>query len=100
MNLASAKVAVQINYCVNCPFQDEPKTFEVRLENAGERTCVTVDWADGLPTEFYGNLASCQLRYPTLAAKDVLPFNYTEKVIRAVRDELYKNRSSRKTDSQ
>ena len=53
--------------------------FEVKLENAGMRTCVTVDWADGLPMEFYGNLASCRIRYPTLAAKDVLPFNYTDK---------------------
>ena len=47
---------------------------------------MTVDWADGLPMEFYGNLVSCQIRFPTLAAKDVLPLNYTEKVIRAVRN--------------
>ena len=67
-------------------FQDEPKAFEVRLENAGKRTCVTVHWDDGLPTEFYGSLASCRTRYPELGEADVRPFNYTEKVIRAVRN--------------
>ena len=66
-------------------YQNEPKEFEVRLENAGKRTCVTIDWADGLPMEFYGNLASCRRDYPALAAKDVLPLNLTEKVIRSVR---------------
>jgi hypothetical protein len=66
-------------------FQDEPKSFEVRLENAGTRTCVTVDWGDGNGLEFYGNLESCQVRYLTLTFLDVQPFDHVGKIITAVK---------------
>ena len=45
-----------------------------------------VDFADGLPLEFYGNLESCQLRYPTLTAGDIKYFNYHEKTFTALRN--------------
>eukprot|EP00095_Tigriopus_kingsejongensis_P012230 maker-scaffold528_size145933-snap-gene-0.29 protein:Tk12230 transcript:maker-scaffold528_size145933-snap-gene-0.29-mRNA-1 annotation:"hypothetical protein IscW_ISCW000316" len=64
---------------------DEPRDFTVTLERAGLRTCVTVDWGNGDPLEFYGNLDSCRIRYRTLVASDVKEFNHISKTIKSTR---------------
>ncbi len=64
---------------------NEPKDYEVRLENAGKRTCVAVNWADGNGVELYGNLLSCRIRYPSATADTVKPFNLTTKTIHATK---------------
>lgn len=65
--------------------QGEPRNFEVKLEYAGQRTCVSVDWGDGEPLALYGNLLSCKIRYPTLTPSDVGYFNHVTKVIKETR---------------
>ncbi len=37
----------------------ERRNFTVRLENAGRRTCVRIEWGEGTVT-YYGNPTSCR----------------------------------------
>ena len=54
-------------------FQHEEKRFNIKLEQAGKKTCVVVDYGDDdseeedpAVFEFYGNVASCRIRFPAL----------------------------------
>ncbi len=53
----------------------------ITLDNAGTQTCVSVDYGDGSPLSFYGNAASCKLKYPSLAVSAVMPLDYVGKQI-------------------
>ena len=49
---------------------NETKPFVITLERGGILTCVVVDYGDG-SQDFFGNLESCQFRYPSLLSQDV-----------------------------
>lgn len=61
--------------------QNETKDFEISLDRAGGKTCLVVDWGDYSPLEFWGNVASCQLRYPEVAPADVKVLDVTSRKI-------------------
>lgn len=46
--------------------QNETKIFDIRFAKMGVKTCISVDYGDGTPVLFFGNLDSCKLRYPHL----------------------------------
>ena len=45
---------------------------------------MSIDWGDGRPLELYGNLASCQIRYPDRKQEDIHHFNYYSKKIESI----------------
>ena len=53
--------------------QNETKDFEIKLGNAGAKTCIVVDWKDDTPFEYWGNLMTCRLRFPDL--EEAQPFD-------------------------
>ena len=62
---------------------NETKRFNVKLDRCGQKTCVVVDFGDDDSDNpsylYYGNLESCQIRFPDLKAEDVEPLNIHEK---------------------
>ena len=46
--------------------QNETKIFNIRFAKMGVKTCISVDYGDGTPALFFGNLDSCKLRFPHL----------------------------------
>ena len=60
-------------------FQHENKRFNIRLEQAGHKTCVVVDYGDDENEDpsydFFGNVASCRIRFPDLLTEQVQPLN-------------------------
>lgn len=58
---------------------NETKDFNIRLVNAGKKTCVAVDYGDSSPVEYYGFYASCRLRNGELVEADVTPFDTVRK---------------------
>ena len=63
------------------PCQNETKHFEIRLERAGVRTCVSVQLIENGPTTYYGNWESCVIRNRQLTPAEVQPFDYNLKTI-------------------
>ena len=58
---------------------NETKNFNIKLDRAGTKTCIAVDFGDddeeNPEYDFYGHLKSCRIRFPHLTAEMVEPFD-------------------------
>ena len=58
---------------------NETKNFNIKLDRAGTKTCIAVDFGDdddeNPEYDFYGHLKSCRIRFPHLTDDDVEPFD-------------------------
>ena len=62
---------------------NETKRFNIRLQHAGQKTCVVVDYGDDdaeFPFyEYFGNPDSCRLRFPDITNEEVNELNINTK---------------------